>query len=497
MMKLTLTCFLALTLSMGLTAQTNYGTGTPGPGGVVPTLTSAQAWMGNTTFSLDMAGAPAGAAGWLVVSFAPAAATSGSIPIWMDFNQVNSVTPVAFSGSGTASVPAPLNFGVLPYLAGIKFYGQVFIPYSGGVAVSSGLEITLTMPPEILVTSCCGSQYVIDPQTATLAVPPSPVPNGAIYDTIAEEGGRYVYVSSDANMGGGILRGDASTQPPTYMPLGPSRRTFFVRLDETRHRLWAIVDDGNGDRDLVVYDVDPISPTFGNAIDSILGVGSLAERFALSPDGNRIVLQPGIGTTLVLYDTDPASPTYKQLLSNIAVPTNPQALIAFVLDLAFTRDGETVLAPLNYIVGPGMPISCEIARYSLAADAFIDHDPNTPMIDNIGPSASPPVVFESVVSRVIPSRYSDRVAISGLGVTPWAGTLDLSPSLPQGYSWTPVQGVTMNGPYTAVLDPEGKTLAVPDTSGGGSLYLFDAASGVLLNTVGLPSGNFLYSILWR
>ena len=502
MSKPALTLSLILVLATGGVSQTNYGTGTPGPGGVVPRLTSGQAWMGNTAFSLDMAGAPGGAAGWLVVSFAPAAVTSGSTPIWVDFNQVNSVTPVAFSGSGGApgqgagSVPAPLNFGVLPYLAGLSFYAQAFIPYSGGVAVSAGLEITLTMPPEILVSSCCGSQYVIDPQAQTLAVPPSPVPANGIYDAISDEGGRYVYLSADG-AGGGIFRGDASLQPPAYTPLGPPRRTFFLRLDEERQRLWAIADNGSGDRDLVVFDVDPASSTFGNQIDAIPAIGNVAERFALSGDGNRAVVQSGFGTTLVVYDTDPASPTYKQILSTIAVPTNPQAVIAFVLDLAFAHDGDTLLVPLNYIVAPGMPISCEIARYSLSANAFIDHDSNTPLIDNIGPSASPPVTFEAVISRVIPSRYSDRVALSGLGVTPWAGTLDLSPTLPAGYAWTPVQGVSMSGPYTAVLDPEGKTLAVPDTSGGGSLYLFDAASGVLLNTVALPGGNFLYSVIWR
>ena len=70
-----------------LHAQTSYGTGSPGAGGVVPTLSSNQPWLGNTGFTLSVDQAVGGSFGFVLLSTGPTAGFVGTIPLWIDLAQ--------------------------------------------------------------------------------------------------------------------------------------------------------------------------------------------------------------------------------------------------------------------------------------------------------------------------------------------------------------------------------------------------------------------------
>jgi hypothetical protein len=127
---------------------TGYGAGTPGTGGLVPSIDSKGAWMiGSGSFAVTCASVAAGAPGFLGYSTSPAA-----LPLFGGTVLINpagvgaSFLPVAADGAGKASVPAPIPGGN-PGLIGLHLffqYGFLDGGAPGSVSMSAGLDVKLS-----------------------------------------------------------------------------------------------------------------------------------------------------------------------------------------------------------------------------------------------------------------------------------------------------------------------------------------------------------------
>ena len=96
-------------------AQTSIGPGTPGTGGLIPTLSCGHAYMGNSSFSLNVGNGYGGAVAYVGASFAQGLSLFGGAQILIDLNPINNflIAPVPLSGpagvagAGAAPYPSP------------------------------------------------------------------------------------------------------------------------------------------------------------------------------------------------------------------------------------------------------------------------------------------------------------------------------------------------------------------------------------------------------
>jgi hypothetical protein len=175
------------------------------------------------------------------------------------------------AGAGSASFPLPINLPALPFLAGYQVFAQyVVIDFSNGApAVTPGVEIELTMPPQVFVgTSVGGStdpHWFVDAAPAPANVAPT---NSTFTDNVGEavfaDGGTNLYVASSITSR--VNRADLTGPTPVWSTLftfasgavyGPANRRRSphplgdrrsgkrsTRIDRHRHQsrepdLWA------------------------------------------------------------------------------------------------------------------------------------------------------------------------------------------------------------------------------------------------------------------
>ncbi len=507
----------ALVVASGLVsvlpAQDVIGPGVAGSGGFVPALSAKQAWMGNANWGLDVSNAVGGASGILAVSAGQITFSTGSgLPIYLDPAQVLFTLPFAAGGlpgsnaAGTAFVPVPLSFGVIPYLAGFVAYWQAAVTdpsVAGGVTVTNGLSVELTMPPQIFVGSSVGGSAdpfaIVDPLSwspsvpATLSTYTNNV-NGVVYT----DGGREMYVCS----GFGVLNhADLSTGTPVWSTLYNFSGSSGVaegnlQLDEARKLLWAIGDIGStGGLEFVAFDVDHASPTYGQIryYSNGLYVNGLIGVWGLSPSGNLAALPSLIGGSLTVWDLDPASPTFLTPLLSRVIPSSAISGLWINTDVAFSND-EDIVSVLRQGAGT---TPAELARFRISTTSWIDHNPGLGGVQNIGSNASPPALFGSAPTHLnVARRGGNFLVVSGFGGSGWAGRIDIDPVNVNVFSYTPITAVGLPNAWRNAISPDGDLIAVGSYSPL-TLHVFNAQTLALVASVPLPGGATVSDIAWK
>lgn len=490
-----------------LDAQSTYGNGSPGTGGVVPTISCGQAWMGNAGWGVSVSDTLGGAAGVVGVSPASATANYGPLPVWIDLNLALPFFPIVTTGvpgsagGGDAFLPLPLTvFPVASNLAGQTWYWQAAIvdfgaPNGSNYAVTSGLAAELTMPPLVFVGS--GTQAAADPRTfvdpatgAALWSGSGPVGNfiGATFT----DAGTHLYVrGSDGNLAHADLTGSSPAWTNLQAGLGITGiNSGNANATPDDKILWTVGSSSTLAMEFVGIDVEQGSPTYGSVLHESNGltnaVGSIP-TWALSEDGKKAAIPSLLNGFLFLYDLDPNSPTFLQQIGSSLIPYDPSVSLWANAQVAFFNDDAEVLIA-RMAAGGG----CEIARYSMAAGAFIDHDPSTQWIENMGANSTPPVSFGAEPGQMDAS--GDSFVVVGKSGAGWLQQVRVLPS----GAWTAAGIPSLPNAVSCRYDADGTRIAVGSGVSGapGSLRILDSATLAPIATTPLSFYN-PFALAWR
>ena len=493
-------------------AQVPYGTGTAGASGITPALSCGQPWMGNASFSLDVDDGLGGVIALLGVSFGQANGLFNGASLLIDLSPTQLALahilvlsgPAGVPGAGSASLPFSLAVPVNPALAGLQLFAQAGLDEGGGTwATSPGLAIAITMPPRILVgTSVSGSTdpfYVVDPTTTppTLATQfnvaggPSAAINNCTAAAIARYG-RRAYVGQA--IGNAVQELDLDVSPPSWSPFYAALgSTYGIGVDDVGDRVYTLDGASSSSFELVAIDSAPGSPTYGQALASTAGLSGsgLIERWALSPDGRRAAVLTVLSRRLLLVDTDVASSGYMSWSLAGTAQAN-QAVFPVTTRCAFTPGGQQVLVTIQ-TGGGGVG---EIARFDVGLGQWIDHDPLTPGIQNIGTQSAPPAAVPAAPSDVAVAGDGSFAIIVGWGGPGGIARIDLDPGNPQAWSFTLFgSSVSLaNAARVCALSGDDSMVA---TYGSGMLLLFDTVAGTLQSQLLLPGTASVSSITWQ
>ena len=497
------TLYLFLSIS---SAQTVYGKGVPGTGGVVPTIECDQAWVGRMDFHVRVGDGLGGTTGFLLYSDAPDAVTVAGSPTFIDVNQLFATHPLTLGGdpgvSGAGSVEDPFPLALTPAVAfaGLSLYAQAFLDDSplGIPASTPGLEIELTMPPQVAVGTFtvpdpADRLFLVDPLAGTLELDEDTVQTQTLFDGAYAESGTQLYVSS--SLQNQIHQLDLTSSPPAWSTLGTfPGHVLGLRYDGPRQLLWALADLGTGPRELVAVDVDPAGSP-GALVGVTVGASTFGppESWTLSSSGTVAATIASFSNEVVLLDTDPDSSTFQMVRGTLTVPTSTGLPFPFQFhpDLEFSPDERQLLVLVQHLG----EIPSEVARYDFILGQWIDHDPGTPEVDNIGPASSPPVPLGAGGRGLSVPRDAFRAGVCG--TQGWSGILEFSEDDPTAFAYQEVQGATVAEAWVCELDPDGTTFAVASFAPP-FVHFFDAVSAGWIHSVGLPHGTDDFSFLvWR
>ncbi len=452
---------LLLVLCGAASAQDSYGVGSPGPGGIVPTLTCPQAWMGNASFGYSIANGVGGGNALLGISLQPASFSFANVNVLISPTPSDLILliPITLGGvpgsvaAGSAFFPLPLTF-MNPAFAGFVDYAQVFVDdptNPGNLAASAGLRAEITMPPQIFVGTSVGGS--LDPYNVVSPVTNTVVETGGnnftnnVTDAVFARGGLDLFVASSIT--NSVSHGDRSTSPTTWSTVytGPGA-TYGLGYDPNFKRLYTLTGvvppgtTGNqaNFRELVAIDADPASATYGQQLATTTGLagGFGLERWALSPSG-RIAAVPGVYLSpgpLKLVDTDPTSPNYMQVIVSTPCPSISGLVLAS--SVAVTPDDEWVTIAFG---GLGAQ---QVGRFHVPTLAWVDFDVITPGVQHIQ-------MPQQVMNRMAQSRDgSFIVATDQVSGGPLV-RVDFTPTASPGYVLTPYLAgspllVSANGP---------------------------------------------------
>lgn len=504
--RLTLVIVAGSLLAAAAPAQDPYGSGSPGAGGFVPTLTSNQAWLGNGAFALQVGSGVGGGTAYVGASINYGFLPAGPVNILIGIQPVELlfIVPLALSGpagtpgAGAASLPLPLNLPPAAALAGLTFYAQAVIDEApfGTVSASAGLRVELVMPPLVFVgTSVGGSTdptYFVDPLTRTLAWQ---FASNADNVTDAEFGhaGRRLYVGT--GLGFQVQEVNLDVQPPVWSTLFAAGGSVYgIGVDHERDRIYGLVGSNAASRELVALDGALGSPTYGQPLATTTGlggVGGYVERWEISPDGTRAAVLTVFSPQLVLVDTDPQSPGYMTWNLVGTIPTGGSPLPIAVTP-RFTPDNREIL------VSVALGQAGEIARYDLALGLWIDHNPSLSGVQNVGPSSQPPAAVPAQVWELDLSRSARFAVVSGWSQSGGIGRLDFDAANPAVWSytaWSPP--VSMVGAWACAIAGDDSQVAVATFGAASLLHFLDAATGNLLGSTPLPGASNIYTVQWH
>lgn len=488
-----------------------YGSGSPGTGGVVPSLSAAQPWLGSAGWGVAL-GHGVGAGGALLfVGPLPAATNFGGLPIWIDLAFALPPFPLfldgnpGVAGDGDAFLPVPLP-PTTSGLAGFEVYWQAAVGDPAGVlglTVTNGLATKFTYPPQVFVGASVGGSadpaHFANPQTLAFDFPSGGSTftdnvNGCVY---AEEG-RKLYVSTGF---GKVNVADLTGAAPVWTTLQTFAGSNGVawqnaQLDPARRLLWSAQKTG-ANVELVALDVDPASPTYGTVVAATTTVTAnvgLIGVWGLSADGARAAVPSLLGGVLTVFDVDPASPTFGAPTLVTPIPSTGASALWLNNAAAFSDDGVEI-----YVLRQGAAATpSEVARYSYVLNGWIDHDPGTPILDNVGPTVGAGF-GPAGASLAVLKDGSGFVVAGGFGAAGWAGRVALDPSNLTSATWTPFTGAATPGSTVATprlaLDLDRARVAVGCQSPL-RLKFFDVPTAAFLAEIALPSGG-VSNLCWR
>lgn len=139
--------------------------------------------------------------------------------------------------------------------------------------------------------------------------------------------------------------------------------------------------------------------------------------------------------------------------------------------------------------------SGEVARYDLLFDQWIDHNPNQPGIQNIGPQSSPPAAIPSSPYTLDVSGNGAFAVVSGQGTNSGLVRIDLDPNNPFVWGAVPISTPT-NFPGGAVACGISGDDTMVATFSSGQLVIFNVMTGALIGQVPLPGSGNVYTVKW-
>lgn len=240
-------------------------------------------------------------------------------------------------------------------------------------------------------------------------------------------------------------------------------------LDRDRRLLW-MVGDAGGSVELLAVEIDETSAAYGQIVTNTTTLSAtvgLIGVWGMSHDRNLAAVPSLFGGSLHLVDTDPLSATYLQVVASPPIPTSGGLVIS--TRIRFSPD-DTECYVLLQNAGP---VPGELARYLVPAGVWLDHDPATAVVDNIGPSSSPPVPFGSAPLG-LDVGADGAIYVSGWGGSGWAGRVLLAGVTPV---WTPLNAVSpLDGARHVALNRDQDVLAVAVANPTTSVLWFDVAT---------------------
>jgi hypothetical protein len=402
---------------------------------------------------------------------------------------------VGAAGAGSASFFIPLALPPDPTLAGLEFSCQALVDESPGVfSTTAGLTVRLVMPPVIFVgTSVGGSAdptYFIDPITQSMRAPFTSNADNVTDAEFAHDG-RRLYVG--LSLGNSVQEVNLDTPIPTWSTFfAASGSCYGISVDHQRDIVYTLAGQSPGN-ELVAIDAALGSPTYGQVIGTTTGLGAtngFVERWELSPDGRTAAVLTVFSPQLILVDTDPSSPTYLQFnnLGPIPAGTSPFPLATTVI---FTADSAQILVAIS------LGQAGEIGRYDLAFGQWLDHDPGTPGIQQIGPSSAPPATVPAGTWDLDLSPNGLFAVVAGFGGAGGAGRLQLDPTNALNWGYTPL-ATGIPGAWACAVSGDNQSVAVGSFGGPSpQLVVLDALTGATQFTVPLPGASNVYTVKWH
>ncbi len=493
-------------------AQSHAGDGSPGSGGLVPELSSAQAWMGRPSFSVRVENTLGGTTGVFGISAAPGATTWNGAPVWLDTSQLLFSTPISMGGSagipGVGFVDIPLNIPAPSVaMAGRSFWAQaaIFDPVAApaGVCTSNAIELTLTMRPSVFVGANVGRPsdwWMLDGPNMVLS-DTGTVPFN-IHGMSSRIGGLDQYMSVFDE---GIFHGDSRSGTLQWTKIWNGATGFMegCELDEERNIVWTLGTDANANYELHGIDVDVTSPGFGTTVAKTSGVGAVGpvQPWSLSPDGKTAAVVKILSDSIYLWDLDPASSTYMQNTAVLDCPAHNNSPLHLVTTVKYSPDGKELVA----LVQHAGAYNGEVGRYDIAAGTWIDHNSNSFGTQCLGDNSNPQVLFGAAPTGVTiandgtiyVSGFADRLG-PGQGVDGWMGRLDLTSLSGNAVTWTAYTAGTVYDAWRCSLNREGTVIAVGTPSdSNGDIQFIDAHSLTFLGAEVLPGSRNISNITWR
>ncbi len=510
--------FPALAFALPLTAQQPYGHPTGGAGGFEPALSAPGPWLGNSSFGVTIRGGAGGAPGLVVLGSAPSSLPVAGFEYLIDpaavIGSILTVLGGSQPGEGTGTVALPLPPS--PVFAGVRLYSQAVIADAGapaGVAATHGLRVDLTDAPLVFVGCSIANAdpfQLIDPFAGVVVDSGAPAQVNNVTAAAFGDGGRRLWVAS--SIAGTVGEADATSLPATWTTIFSGGGTCYgLAYDRRRDWLWTLTNPGIGSRELTALDVAPGSPSYGQVATNTVGVASgIYERWTLSPSGRRAAVLglTGLMGTLTIVDTDDTSPTFLQNLVNaVSVPVSQATTIALPNQVRITPDDRYALVLLQL---PGATPG-EIARYDIENGAFIDHDPATPAIDNLGPTSSPPIALGGAPHGFSVAQSGTFAIVSGFNACGWIGRLELDPYDPLSFQWTTWSPSTvLSNAWAATLSPDETEVGVARWASNQctstvtpAFVRLDSATGTVLGTTAIAANSNsstlqnLYTVVYR
>ncbi|MCA8950128.1 MAG: beta-propeller fold lactonase family protein [Planctomycetes bacterium] len=461
-----------LALTALASAQTNYGTGTAGTGGITPRAWFRGSASPGSSFAVELDRALGGSPAFVVIGLAPTSVVAAGVEVLVQpvFSVFVGLTGggAGVAGAGTAGfaihVPNSSSF------VGLPIHSQWLAVDPGGpqgISASDGLELHIEPPPLVLAAGTAGSLdrvYALDPTTGIAAdwngaigadnpVAVEFTPNGEI--CIVGAALSHDFVIADALNNGTVLGsvGVGSALPNDVAITPDGRRAYGVTGGPQGSNLGLIIE----------IDVDPSSPTFGTQIGNVTGIPtgiSQLEGVGISADGRTLAavnLGLGQAALIVLVDVDPSSATFNTVLRSAP-------LTGFTADVRLNRDGSLAYVSSAGLGGPSSMLVVDTASGLVVAT-----------IPAIGD-------FPTDVEM---SPRGDYVLV-GCPNSDEAVRIDVDPASPGYLSF---QSVVLPGqPFAIAIAPDGYTAWCSD-QGGSDLYEIDTTAMTVLRTVPIGTGG--------
>lgn len=508
----------ALGLSAAVAAA-QYAYGSPGapPGAPGPRLKCVQPYAGRSDFGLTIEGGMPGLGGFVCISVVPGAGSIAGLPVLIEPSLAlppmffTFAGPPGAAGQGIAELSIPLD-GVDTSVAGFRVFGQAAVddpslPFP--FTVTNGLEMQVTLRPQVFAAASTsgafapyqftdGLDYGVDYPPVADALTSNLV--GATY----ADGGTRMYAAGGSTISVVDLAGPA----PVWSTFA-TVATFLpgdhvgVAFDRTRGILWTVANLAAGTPyELLGYDAVPTSPTYGALVHQSSGFGATVfganvpvGPWSLSPDGRRVAVVDNNPKTLFLFDVEPGSPNFLANVAQAVVP-GTGGLFPNFAGAKFTRDGSEALVIRTPIFG-----STEIARYSLTAGDWIDHNPFVPGPQNLGQNAFLPITLPASMTDVSPLPDGSLLVCGSAG-------LGFTARITVGPPFSPISTIVFAPTATTAAtriaaNVEGSTFAVGAIQFGTTptLFVFDTATFALLASYPIGSGTgfgtAVKALAWR